>query len=154
MGPRRGKLPPCGHLPADNRGAPVAPGGTIKNDRNDAEAVATAARQGNMRFVGVKSEDQQARLSWHRVREGYKKNGLAVMNRIRGLLAEWGRAGQATQLVTLSIVRARRSPYSCATEFSIARCTSASTTESTMFLSLLISSAIRGISSAGGMLVP
>jgi transposase len=61
-----------------------------KNDRNDAEAIATAVRQGNMRFVPVKSVDQQARLSWHRVREGYKVEGLAIGNRIRGLLAEFG----------------------------------------------------------------
>ncbi|EQD58355.1 transposase IS116/IS110/IS902 family protein, partial [mine drainage metagenome] len=31
---------------------------TLKNDRNDAEAIATAARQGNMRFVPVKSVEQ------------------------------------------------------------------------------------------------
>ena len=61
-----------------------------KNDRNDAEAIATAARQGNMRFVPVKSIDQQVRLSWHRVREGYKVESLAIANRIRGLLAEFG----------------------------------------------------------------
>lgn len=61
-----------------------------KNDRNDAEAIATAARQGNMRFVPVKSVEQQARLSWHRVREGYKAEGLAIGNRLRGLLAEFG----------------------------------------------------------------
>ena len=61
-----------------------------KNDRADAEAIATAARQGNMRFVPVKSIDQQARLSWHRVREGYKAESLAIGNRIRGLLAEFG----------------------------------------------------------------
>ena len=61
-----------------------------KNDRNDAEAIATAARQGNMRFVAVKSVDQQARLAWHRVREGYKAEGLAISNRLRGLLAEFG----------------------------------------------------------------
>lgn len=30
-----------------------------KNDRNDAEAVATAARQGNMRFVSIKTIGQQ-----------------------------------------------------------------------------------------------
>ena len=54
-----------------------------KNDRNDAEAIATAARQGNMRFVTVKSVEQQARLSWHR-------EGLAISNRLRGLLAEFG----------------------------------------------------------------
>lgn len=62
----------------------------MKNDRNDAEAIATAARQGNMRFVPVKSIDQQARLSYHRVREGYKVEALAIANRMRGLLAEFG----------------------------------------------------------------
>jgi transposase len=61
-----------------------------KNDRNDAEAIATAARQGNMRFVPVKDIHQQVRLSWHRVREGYKVESLAIGNRIRGLLAEFG----------------------------------------------------------------
>jgi transposase len=63
---------------------------TSKNDRNDAEAIATAARQGNMRFVPVKDVDQQARLAWHRVREGYKTESLAIGNRLRGLLAEFG----------------------------------------------------------------
>ena len=61
-----------------------------KNDRNDAEAIATAARQGNMRFVSVKTVEQQARLSWHRVREGYKTEALSIGNRLRGLLAEFG----------------------------------------------------------------
>jgi len=70
--------------------APFRKSRTTKNDRNDAEAIATAARQGNMRFVPVKSVDQQARLSWHRVREGYKAEGLAISNRLRGLLAEFG----------------------------------------------------------------
>lgn len=63
---------------------------TSKNDRNDAEAIATAARQGNMRFVAIKSIDQQARLVWHRLREGYKCEALAISNRIRGVLAEFG----------------------------------------------------------------
>ena len=63
---------------------------TTKNDRNDAEAIATAARQGNMRFVPIKTIEQQTRLSWHRVREGYKGESLAIGNRLRGLLAEFG----------------------------------------------------------------
>src|SRR5699024_4040539 len=54
-----------------------------KNDRNDAEAITTAARQGNMRFVAVKDEDQQVRLAWHRVREGLKSESLSISNRIR-----------------------------------------------------------------------
>jgi transposase len=43
-----------------------------------------------MRFVPVKDIDQQARLAWHRVREGYKAESLAIANRLRGLLAEFG----------------------------------------------------------------
>ena len=70
--------------------APFRKSRATKNDRNDAEAIATAARQGNMRFVPVKSVDQQVRLSWHRVREGYKAEALATSNRLRGLLAEFG----------------------------------------------------------------
>jgi transposase len=70
--------------------APFRKSRTAKNDRNDAEAIATAARQGNMRFVPIKTIDQQVRLSWHRVREGYKADALATSNRLRGLLAEFG----------------------------------------------------------------
>lgn len=62
----------------------------IKNDRNDAEATAIAGCQPGMRFVPIKSMDQQARLSWHRAREGYKADKIATGNRIRGLLAEFG----------------------------------------------------------------
>ena len=69
---------------------PFRKGRRTKNDRADAEAIATAARQGNMRFVPIKSIEQQARLSWHRMREGYKVESLAISNRIRGMLAEFG----------------------------------------------------------------
>lgn len=62
----------------------------IKNDRNDVEAIATAAQQGHMRFVPIKTVDQQARLSWHRAREGYKADKIAMGSRMRGLLAEFG----------------------------------------------------------------
>jgi len=81
---------------------PFRKGPKTKNDRADAEAIATAARQGNMRFVPVKSIDQQVRLSWHRVREGYKVESLAIGNRLRGLLAEFG------VIVTNSDVALRR----------------------------------------------
>ena len=40
-----------------------------KNDRNDAQAILCAVRQPNMRFVTVKSIDQQAMLAWHRARQ-------------------------------------------------------------------------------------
>ena len=61
-----------------------------KNDANDAEAIATAARQGNMRFVPVKTVEQQSRLAWHRVREGYKEEHRTIGNRLRGILSEFG----------------------------------------------------------------
>jgi transposase len=63
---------------------------SMKNDRNDAEAIALAVRDATMRFVPVKTLEQQARLSRHRMREGWKEERTALMNRIRGLLAEFG----------------------------------------------------------------
>ena len=63
---------------------------SMKNDRNDAEAIALAVREASMRFVAVKSPEQQARLSRHRMREGWKEERTALINRIRGLLAEFG----------------------------------------------------------------
>jgi transposase len=61
-----------------------------KNDRNDADAVLTALRQPNMRFVGVKSVESQAMLAWHRLRQGFNVERTALINRTRGLLAEFG----------------------------------------------------------------
>jgi transposase len=61
-----------------------------KNDRNDAQAILTAVLQPEMRFVTVKSVDQQAMLAWHRTRSGYSEERKALLNRTRGLLAEFG----------------------------------------------------------------
>jgi len=61
-----------------------------KNDRNDAEAIAIAARQPTMRHVAVKSVEQQSILAWHRMREGWKEERTALLNRLRGLLGEFG----------------------------------------------------------------
>lgn len=44
----------------------------------------------NMRFVGIKTVDQQAILSVHRARQGFVKARTAQANQIRGLLAESG----------------------------------------------------------------
>jgi transposase len=57
-----------------------------KNDGNDALAIAIAARQPTMRFVPIKTVEQQAILSWHRMRQGWIEERTAVLNRIRGLL--------------------------------------------------------------------
>jgi len=61
-----------------------------KNDRNDAEAICEAVGRPNMRFVPVKSAEQQAILALHRVREGFIEERTATINRIRGLLGEFG----------------------------------------------------------------
>jgi len=61
-----------------------------KNDTADAEAIAIVARQPTMRFVPIKTIDQQAILAWHSVREGWKEERTALLNRVRGLLAEFG----------------------------------------------------------------
>ena len=61
-----------------------------KNDANDAAAVCEAAGRPHMRFVPIKSAEQQAVLAVHRLREGYKEERTACINRIRGLLAEFG----------------------------------------------------------------
>jgi transposase len=61
-----------------------------KSDRNDAEAICEAVSRPNMRFVAVKSEEQQMVLSVHRIHAGLKSERDALANRLRGLLAEFG----------------------------------------------------------------
>jgi transposase len=61
-----------------------------KNDAADAEAIAIAGRQPTMRFVAIKSVEQQAILAWHSVRAGWQEERTALLNRTRGLLAEFG----------------------------------------------------------------
>lgn len=65
-------------------------GATGKNDANDAAAICEAGGRPHMRFVPVKSIEQQAMLSVHRLREGLKADRTACINRIRGLLLEFG----------------------------------------------------------------
>jgi transposase len=48
-----------------------------KNDGNDAEAICEAVQRPNMRFVPVKSADQQAVLALHRVRQGFIESPLS-----------------------------------------------------------------------------
>ena len=61
-----------------------------KNDRNDAQAILSAVREPNMRFVSVKSLEQQSILACHRMRQGWHAERTALLNRTRGLLAEFG----------------------------------------------------------------
>jgi transposase len=63
---------------------------TNKNDARDAEAICEAVSRPTMRFVPIKTEEQQAVLVLHRVRAGIVKQRTALANQIRGLLAEFG----------------------------------------------------------------
>jgi transposase len=61
-----------------------------KNDGNDAEAICEAVSRPSMRFVPVKSAEQQALLALHRVRKGFVVERTATINRLRGLMSEFG----------------------------------------------------------------
>jgi transposase len=61
-----------------------------KTDRNDAAAICEAAGRPDMRFVPVKSVDQQQILVFHRVRRLLVGQRTQVANQVRGLLAEFG----------------------------------------------------------------
>src|SRR5471030_3053281 len=63
---------------------------TNKNDAADAEAICEAVGRPNLRFVPIKSIEQQAILSVHRVRQGFVKARTAQANQIRGLVGEFG----------------------------------------------------------------
>jgi transposase len=61
-----------------------------KNDGNDAEAICEAVSRPSMRFVPIKTPEQQAVLCLHRARQGFVEERTATINRLRGLLAEFG----------------------------------------------------------------
>jgi transposase len=61
-----------------------------KNDAADAEAIAEAASRLTMRFVAVKTEDQQARSMIFRTRDLLVRQRTQLINALRGHLAEHG----------------------------------------------------------------
>ncbi len=61
-----------------------------KTDANDAEAICEAASRPNMRYVEVKSAEQQASQALHRIRSRLIRARTALVNEIRGLLGEFG----------------------------------------------------------------
>jgi transposase len=63
---------------------------TNKNDVADAEAICEAVDRKNMRFVPIKSPEQQAVLALHRSRQTMIKARTGQANQIRGFLAEAG----------------------------------------------------------------
>jgi transposase len=61
-----------------------------KNDAADAEAICEAESRPSMRFVAVKSAKQQDVQAVHRVPQHLVKMRTALVNQVRGLLAEYG----------------------------------------------------------------
>ena len=61
-----------------------------KTDAVDAEAICEAVTRPTMRFVAVKSKEQQALLTMHRVRQLVVRQKTRMLNVIRGLLREFG----------------------------------------------------------------
>jgi len=59
-----------------------------KNDAADAAAVCEAVTRPSMRFVPVKTEEQQSALTMHRVRELVVRQRTQLINAVRGHLAE------------------------------------------------------------------
>ena len=63
---------------------------TNKNDRNDAEAIVEAASRPAMRFVSIKTVEQQDLQALHRLRQLLVHQRTAIINQVRGVLAERG----------------------------------------------------------------
>jgi transposase len=61
-----------------------------KNDAVDAEAICEAAQRPNMRFVAIKSEEQQASALVFRTRDLLVRQRTQLINAIRGHLTEYG----------------------------------------------------------------
>ncbi|MEM6482592.1 MAG: transposase [Pseudomonadota bacterium] len=108
------KLMPAGYVkPYVKRG---------KNDAVDAEAICEAVRRPTMRFVEIKTAEQQAILSIHRTRDLAVRQRTQLANMIRSLLREFGQIlpigieavtafTNATLMVTIRTCR--RSPTAC-----------------------------------------
>ena len=61
-----------------------------KNDYNDAEGIGEAAQRPRMRFVPIKSVEQQDIQNYHRQRAQLQRDRLALCNQIRGICLEYG----------------------------------------------------------------
>jgi transposase len=87
-----------------------------KNDAADAAAICEAVSRPAMRFVAIKSEQQQAAAGIHRVRDLLMKQHTMLRNQLRGLMAEFGvvaakgRRGLSELLAVLTDPEDRRIP--------------------------------------------
>jgi transposase len=82
-----------------------------KTDERDAEGLLEAVKSPRVHAVSIKSVDQQAILSLHRVREQWKRTRTARINGMRGLLREFGvvcATGAETLMRALPIILQER----------------------------------------------
>jgi len=68
-----------------------------KNDANDAAAICEAVTRPSMRFVPIKTKEQQAALLLHRARQLLVRQRTMLSNALRGHLAELGIIGERPQ---------------------------------------------------------
>lgn len=61
-----------------------------KSDAVDAEVICEAVTRPTMRFVEIKSKEQQALLSLHRARDFIVRQRTQLINMVRSLAAEFG----------------------------------------------------------------
>ncbi|CAN2536322.1 hypothetical+protein [Methylocapsa aurea] len=82
-----------------------------KNDAVDAEAICEAMSRPGMRFLPVKSAEQQATLMLHKTRELLMKQRTMTINALRGHLAEFGivvaKASAASTNCSISLTQTR-----------------------------------------------
>ena len=77
---------------------------TQKNDMADAEAICEAVTRPTMRFVSIKTTDQQALLVLHGVRDQWVRMSTRIINSMRGHLAEFGIVGAKGRLGVDAII--------------------------------------------------
>ena len=94
-----------------------------KNDANDAEAICEAMSRPSMRFVAVKTVEQQDIQAVHRVRSGLMDQRKAKANQLRGLTSEYRFVAPKELLhLVLAIPRWPRHTNSCGTLYYATTC--------------------------------
>ena len=86
-----------------------------KNDAADAEAICEAVSRPTMRFVPVKTAEQQSVLMLHRTRDLLVRQRTMLVNSLRGQLAEFGLIAPQGSLADRRIVCSRPGRLSCRT---------------------------------------
>src|SRR5262245_41542633 len=79
-----------------------------KNDAADAAAICEAVRRPTMRFVEVKSAEQQGRLMQHRTRDLLLRQRTQTINALRAHMAELGIVAAQCRFIRAAVAAATR----------------------------------------------